>query len=737
MTMRVVLQAVRLAGLCAALMATNAEAQVAQLQVDPKQVTLSVGQRFEVLATALDRSNNVLLGVEFRWTSQQPAVVAIEAEPDGIAKLVGLTPGSAQVEVAVGSRTATISVEVQGLTYAGPIGEGTPTRIEIEPATALLLPSEDVRLLPRFLKDDGTPAAPVPLSWHSFRPDVASIDQSGMLVGIQEGTGLVEATSESGLRQRVQVQVGVVPWSFGVPVVSLAPAESDTLELRVPRQGNRLLDPKWVSWSSANRDVVTVSAGGVVTAISAGRTNVTGFGFGQEASVEVRVHQEVDGFTVAAIGGDTILLPVGGTAGFRVVPVAADDTPIPDAPITWIVGDPTVASYQATDSVARGLKVGVTTLEARYRSETVRSWTLNVVPARVMIEDRRIALSFGSSRQVRAWFTNDVGERVAPAEGLQWSTANAAVLGVSGDGTIQGVEFGGTQLIAGSAWGRGDTVPAFVVGDLMFTSMRTGSADVFAASLSEPGIAGQLTAETSAELEAAYSPDGTRFAFASDRGGQFDLFVADADGSNLQRVTDSPESEHLPAWTPDGQRLVYESDLSGSAQIWIVDVTGANATALTAGDRDNRHPAVSPDGRMIAMTSFRDGNAEVYLMGIDGSNQRNITASRLEEFMPKWIDEQTVAFLRGERRHLTERVEIVSLGLRQGEERILSPPRPVLAFDVRPGGDLLAVILSLAGPSGDHVRRLFVLPPEGTDGVAVEISLADGLDQLAYPAFRR
>jgi hypothetical protein len=111
--------------------------------------------------------------------------------------------------------------------------------------------------------------------------------------------------------------------------------------------------------------------------------------------------------------------------------------------------------------------------------------------------------------------------------------------------------------------------------------------------------------------------------------------------------------------------------------------------------------------------------------------------------MPKWIDGQTLAFLRRQRRARDRRVlrfademsEVVSLSLAR-EERTLAFERPIQAFDINPGGDQLAVILLTAGPTGDVEQRLYVLPTEGREGMAVEVVRASSGDQLAHPRFR-
>jgi TolB protein len=56
-----------------------------------------------------------------------------------------------------------------------------------------------------------------------------------------------------------------------------------------------------------------------------------------------------------------------------------------------------------------------------------------------------------------------------------------------------------------------------------------------------------------------WSPDGARLAFVSDRGGNLDVFVMDADGANVHQLTTGPERDTLPSWSPDGETILYAS----------------------------------------------------------------------------------------------------------------------------------------------------------------------------------
>jgi dipeptidyl aminopeptidase/acylaminoacyl peptidase len=121
---------------------------------------------------------------------------------------------------------------------------------------------------------------------------------------------------------------------------------------------------------------------------------------------------------------------------------------------------------------------------------------------------------------------------------------------------------------------------------------------------------------------AAWSPDGTRIAFSSDRDGSPDIWLMDPDGGNLVQVTSGSDNDDHPAWSPDGTRLVFQREQNGDEDVWVVDVDGGGATNLTNNpDEGDEAPNWSPDGTRIAFAS--DG--DIFTMNPDGSAQTNVS----------------------------------------------------------------------------------------------------------------
>ena len=124
----------------------------------------------------------------------------------------------------------------------------------------------------------------------------------------------------------------------------------------------------------------------------------------------------------------------------------------------------------------------------------------------------------------------------------------------------------------------------------------------------------------------AWSPDGGKIAFSSERDGNWELYVMDADGSGQTRLTRTPEvDEGVPAWSPDGKQIAFVTNTISAPAVHVMRLDGSGRERLAGGN----WPTWSPDGKTICFTVYPNGAEQLALMLADGSERRFLTGGPL------------------------------------------------------------------------------------------------------------
>ena len=128
-----------------------------------------------------------------------------------------------------------------------------------------------------------------------------------------------------------------------------------------------------------------------------------------------------------------------------------------------------------------------------------------------------------------------------------------------------------------------------------------------------------------------------RIAFASNRTGNWEIYVMKPDGTRVRRLTRTNDiDETSPAWSPDGKWIAFVGSTATSADIEVMRSNGRGRVKLTMDDAREADPAWSPDGTLIAFTSYRYKQSEIYVIDSDGSNPRRLTNNTADDRYPQW-----------------------------------------------------------------------------------------------------
>jgi Tol biopolymer transport system component len=170
---------------------------------------------------------------------------------------------------------------------------------------------------------------------------------------------------------------------------------------------------------------------------------------------------------------------------------------------------------------------------------------------------------------------------------------------------------------------------------IAFASNRDGDFEIYLMDL-EGNIFAQLTDNDVADLSPTWNPNGKSVAFSSNIDGDYDIFVTDIASGESQNLTDNGWDDLYPAWSPDGSQIAYTSNRDRNWEIYVMDADGDSQTRVTTDSLYDGNPTWSPDGSQIAFVSDRESKREIKVMDADGGNIRQITSNELGDYNPSW-----------------------------------------------------------------------------------------------------
>lgn len=175
-------------------------------------------------------------------------------------------------------------------------------------------------------------------------------------------------------------------------------------------------------------------------------------------------------------------------------------------------------------------------------------------------------------------------------------------------------------------------------GDLMAYTRRLSEINLWSVTwdpttqrASEPS---RLLSSNRADLEPDFSPDGNRIAFASNRSGSMEIWIAQSDGSQARKLTSfGPKPAVTPRWSPDGRTIVFSAGEVDREELYLIAPDGGPARRLgeplkvAGGFECGRQPSWSRDGKWIYYSAAVNGVAQIFRISAAGGRPHQVTTA--------------------------------------------------------------------------------------------------------------
>lgn len=282
----------------------------------------------------------------------------------------------------------------------------------------------------------------------------------------------------------------------------------------------------------------------------------------------------------------------------------------------------------------------------------------------------------------------------------------AVTLVLAACGTFEGADDGGGTG-SPSAVASEPIDGSIHTGAIAYSAERGGKEDVYLLDLATGEVA-RLTSSPAKEFDPDISPDGSQIAYRRNPDPQSDhadIWLMDLDGSHKRNLTHEPESDNWsPAWSPDGSRIAFASTRDGGTlSLWTMAADGSDLRRVTEGHGE--YPDWSPDGRWLvyAAPPGSAGTYDLWIVAAEGGEPRQLTSTPGTEFVPAWSpDGSSIAYQAQDEERWTVRV-IRPDGTGDREVSVGEGSGPFWS----PNG-----LLAWEGPGGWSVAR-----PDGSDAI--------------------
>ncbi|MGM0555268.1 MAG: Ig-like domain-containing protein, partial [Myxococcota bacterium] len=525
--------------------------------ISPSSTTIELGGTTQLSATVFGPNDLELEDRQVEWMSSNSDRATVT---------------SAGVVEGIAAGTVTITARVEDVSDTAQVEVVVPIdSVTIDPETAQLDVGQTEQFTATVVDVLGNEVDTSIVEWTSSREDVASIDGSGLVEGMKEGTTTITARA----RDKSATATVVVTASVANVDVSPNPAQvalDDTTQLTATVEdanGNEL-SGRDVAWESSDETIATVNSNGIVTGVSEGDVDITATSEGESGTALVQVTRPV---ATVSVTPDPVTLDVAETEQLSAVARDAngDEIQLNADAFRWRSGDQSIATVTGTGLV-EGTGEGTVQVTAEVDGVSDGSEiTVNRPVVSIEISPEVATVDVNSTVQLTATLLDANGD-VISGRSVNWTSSNSNTASVDDTGTVTGHQEGDVVITA-----RAEGVSA--------TADITVGAPVDSVTV---------------------SPDGGAIEVADTL--QLDASLQDAGGNTLQRPVTWSSSDPAVASVDDSGLVTGESE--GTAQITaesegVTDTVTVDVTAPVA------NVTISPDPVNLDLNGTQQLSAEL------------------------------------------------------------------------------------------------------------------------------
>ncbi len=612
---------------------------VQSVRISPTTASLQIGGT-QLLAASITSSGGLPTTAAFR--SSAPAVATVGS--NGL--VTAISAGTATITAMASADTTKQATSTITVVAAGVLS------IAISPTSDSLLVGQSQSVTASVVATGGLPTTVI---FRTNAAGVATVSASGLVTAVGAGTATITAIATADTTKRATATITVVaPAVQSVTIsptsASLMVGQSQALNAVVTTTGGL---PTTVVFRTSAPGVATVSASGVVSAVSGGSALITAMATAdtsRQATATITVASAVvQSITISPTSGSLL---IGQAQAFTASVITTGGLP---TTVTYRTSAPSVATVNGTGAVT-AVGVGAATITAVATADTTKraSATLTVTPRPVVVtvSPRPVSLDVGATQQLSASVTGDPGINTA----VTWSSASASIAAVNASGLVTAVASGSAVILATSVAdpARRDTVTVAVSSTQLATtwaSVRLGGA-LYEEILSTVGF-GTASAFAVNIVGDVYRFDGANWTLSTtgaQHGGRFQAvhgssasnviavgsngIAARFNGSSWTTMSSGTTNALNDVWV-EGASAAFAVGGNGTAvrfngSSWATTSTGSAATLNAVWTTSGASFAVGGAGAVLryssgAWTPLASNTSET-LYGVSGTSANDVVA---------------------------------------------------------------------------------------------------------------